>query len=100
MHPDICEGLTGSAFALCYLILVVREDKVCAAAVNVDGVADVVAAHSGALDVPAGSALAERGIPVGFAWLSSLPYCKVHRVALLFADLYARTRLEILKRHV
>ena len=100
MHPDVGERLTGRAFALCDLILVVREDEVGSAAVDIQGVADVVAAHCRALDMPAGSALAERGIPVRLTGLGSLPDCEVHRVALLVADLDARACLEVLKRHV
>src|ERR1700726_4813712 len=53
MEPVANEGLSGCPFALRNLVLVVREDVVDAAGVNVEALAQVLHAHGGALDVPA-----------------------------------------------
>ena len=45
------------------LILVVREDEVVAAAVEVEGITEVFHGHRRALDVPAGTTLSPRTLP-------------------------------------
>ena len=45
------------------LILVVREDEVHPAAVDVEGIAEVLRAHRGAFDVPARAARPPRAAP-------------------------------------
>ena len=67
------------------LVLVVREDQVEAAAVDVELGAEVAPAHGGALDVPAGPAGPPRRGPVGLGrlvGLGALPQREVARVAL------------------
>ena len=49
--------MTGGGYALRYLALVVREDEVHAAAVYVEGRAEVFGAHGGALGMPAGESV-------------------------------------------
>ena len=61
------------ALGLGDLILVVREDEVKAAGVDVDGRAEVFVDHSRALDMPAGTSLAPAGIPVRLAFFFRLP---------------------------
>ena len=63
VHPVAGEGLAGGAFGLGDLVFVVREHEVFAAGVEVEGVAEELGGHGGALDVPAGAAGAERGVP-------------------------------------
>ena len=60
LRPDARHGgrAVGAA-ALGNLVLVVREDEVEAAAVDVEDLAQVFRRHGRALDVPAGSPLAE-----------------------------------------
>ena len=62
VHPVAGERLAGDALALRDLALVVREDEVGAAAVQVDGGAELVHGHHRALDVPAGATDAERRV--------------------------------------
>src|SRR5439155_26445242 len=64
VHPVADEGLAGPALALRDLVLVVGEDEVLPAAVEVEGLAEVLHAHGRALDVPARAAPAERGVPL------------------------------------
>src|SRR5690606_12808645 len=67
------------------LVLVVGEDQVEPAAVDVELVAEVAAGHGGALDVPAGPARAPRAGPGGVGRLlrlGGLPQREVARVAL------------------
>ena len=100
VHPDIGKSAARRALTLRDFVLVMRENEVSAAAVNVDCVADIVARHRRALDVPARSALAERRIPVRLAGFRCLPHGKIHRVALFLADFDTRTRLQIVERLV
>ncbi len=67
----------GGAFGLRDLVLVVREHQVFAAGVEVEAVAEELHGHGGALDVPAGAAGAERGLPAVFAGLGRLPESEV-----------------------
>ena len=67
----------------------VREDEVGAAAMDVDGRAQVAVDHRAALGVPAGAPLAPRGGPARLTGLGGLPEGKVKRIALLVVDLDA-----------
>ena len=73
VHPVPGEGAAVGALALGDLVLVVGEDQVLAAAVEVDGLAQVGAAHGAALNVPAGAAHAVGALPGGLAGLGGLP---------------------------
>src|ERR1043166_3495976 len=76
--------MPGRAFTLRDLVLVVREDEVYAAGVDVEGLAEILHGHRGALDVPAGAALAERRLPGRLVrLLLCLPEREVARVLLL-----------------
>ena len=73
-----------------------RESEVLAAAVYVDGLAQVLLGHCGALDVPARSSHAPWRLPcdLGF-FLASLPESEVQRIFLHLADSDARAALEV-----
>ncbi len=60
----------------------VGEDQILTAAVQVDGLAQMGAAHGAALDVPAGAAHGRRGFPIGLAGLGGLPDGEVGGVLL------------------
>ena len=76
MHPVAREGLAGGGFRLRDLVLVMREHQVFAAGVQVEGFAEILHRHGGALDVPAGAAVAERGIPCVLAGLRAFHIAK------------------------
>ncbi len=95
VHPHVGERLVPAADGLRVLVLVVRELQVLAAAVDVDGRAQVAVHHRGALGVPARAALAPGRVPHGLAGLGGLPEGKVERVALLVIGLDAGTHLEV-----
>ena len=93
------EGAAVCALGLRDFILVVRENQVKTAGMDVDGLAEVLVRHSRALNVPARTALAApRRIPCRFARLGSLPDREVHRVLLDLADRDARAGLKLLHR--
>ena len=93
------EGAAVCALGLRDLVLVVREDEVETAGMDVDGLAEVLVRHSRALDVPARTALAApRRIPCRFARLGSLPDREVHRVLLDLANRDACAGLKLLHR--
>ena len=57
-------------------------DQVLAACVQVNGLAQMLAGHGAALNVPAGAAVAPGALPVGLAGLSRLPDCEIGGVLL------------------
>ncbi len=101
VHPAPHEGLAGRALRLGDLALVVREDQVLAAPVQVERLAQVLDGHGRALDVPAGPTRSPRARPRRLAGLGALPEGEVPRVALALVDLDAGARdqlVEILAR--
>jgi len=86
MHPVVREGLSRGRLGLGALVLVVREDEVGPAAVNVERQAEVFLRHARALDVPARAPLAPRRLPRGLAGLRGLPQREVERVVLAVLD--------------
>lgn len=81
VHPVPGE-LVAVRLGLGDLVLVVREDQVQAAAVDVEDGAQVLVRHRRALQVPAGAAAAPRGLPAGLAGLGRLPHGEVAGVPL------------------
>ncbi len=73
VQPGADERLAGGRLALGDLVLVVGEDVVHAAGVDVEALAEVLHAHRRALDVPAGPAGAPGRVPAGLARLGPLP---------------------------
>ncbi len=74
MQPDPGEAAAGEgAAALRHLVLVVREDQVAPAAVDVERLAEVAPGHGAALDVPAGTPASPRTLPARQvrAWTAS-----------------------------
>ena len=99
VHPVLDpRDFAGGAFGLRDLGFVVREDVVLGAGVDVELVAEVLAGHGGALDVPAGKAAAPRAVPLHDVFRVLLPEREVGRMALLGIDLDARAGLELLDR--
>src|SRR5690606_7467083 len=81
VHPVGGEPLTGGT-RLGLLVLVVREAQIHAAAVDVEGVAEILAGHRRALDVPAGTTAApRRGPRRGARLLLRLPALPEREVA-------------------
>src|SRR5690554_1549377 len=96
MHPVAREAVTCSP-RLSDLRLVVGEHQVNSATVNVELAAEVLYAHGGALDVPAGVALAPGARPAhDVTGLGELPEREVTRVALLGAHVHPRAGLLLL----
>jgi hypothetical protein len=85
VHPVAGEGLAGVRLGLRDLVLVMREDQVVAAAVDVDLFAQELHAHGRAFDVPARPALAPGALPARLARLRSLPEGEVALLQLLLA---------------
>src|SRR5699024_1177580 len=84
VHPPPSEAVSGGA-GLRLLVLVVREAQVEAAGVDVEGLAQVLAAHGGALEMPARSPAPEGGVPGGavrLGRLGRLPQREIATVAL------------------
>src|SRR5690606_16212143 len=74
--------------------LVMWEDVVDAAAVNVERLAQILSRHGRTLDVPAGETFAPRAVPAqNVLRLGALPQCEVERVALLATHSLARAGL-------
>jgi hypothetical protein len=83
VHPDPGELVPARRARLRGLVLVVREDQVVAAAVDLERRPERGLGHGGALDVPAGAPLAPRGGPPRVLHrLARLPQREVERVLL------------------
>ncbi|MPM91663.1 hypothetical protein SDC9_138794 [bioreactor metagenome] len=100
MHPVAGIFMAGAALALRNFVFMMRENQVAAAAMDVDSLAKMLADHGGALDVPAGAALAPRRLPEGLTGFGGLPEREIKRVLLVFRDVDAAAGFEILNRHV
>src|SRR5262249_10851478 len=83
------ERLAAIGLALRDLVLVVREDQVLAAAMDVERLAEVFHGHRRALDVPARPPRTPRALPRGLARLRALPQREVQRIPLRLAGLDA-----------
>ena len=84
MEPEARELRAGRPFALRDLVLVVGEDQVHPARVDVDRrLAEQPQRHRRALDVPPGPARTDPGVPGGLAFLRRFPEHEVARVFLL-----------------
>ena len=77
VQPVRGERLAGVRLGLDELVLVVREDQVEPAAVDVEVAAEVLHAHGRALDVPAGPARPPGAVPRRLARLRALPQGEV-----------------------
>src|SRR6185295_8220951 len=79
------EGHAVAGLALRDFVLVVREEQVNPARVQVDRFAEVSADHGAALDVPARATTTPRAVPhdVAVLWLPRLPQREVAAVLLL-----------------
>ena len=98
MHPVAREGPARVAFRLGDLALVVREDVVLSAGVDVELGAQVLDRHRAALDVPARETVRpEAARPLHHVLRIALPQREVGRMTLLLAHLDARASLEILE---
>ena len=82
MEPGRDERLPGRRLALGDLVLVVREDQVDAAGVDVERRPEVGHAHRRAFDVPARPPRADGGLPRRLAGLRALPQREVADVVL------------------
>src|SRR5215468_507488 len=83
------------AGALSDLVLVMREDEIDAAAVDVDRLAEVALDHRRALDVPTGAPAPPRARPTDDVGRRRLPEHEIARVAFVRRDLDARARDEL-----
>ena len=91
VQPVLHERLARGPLALGDLVLVVGEDQVSPAAVEVEAVAQVLHAHGGALEVPARPPRPEGGVPVRFPFPPALPEDEVAgAVALVLVRVDAR----------
>src|SRR2546423_1142008 len=81
VQPVVDEPLARRAFRLRDLVLMMREDKVNAAAVYIKRLAEILHGHRGAFDVPAGPAAPDLRVPRGIAPLiNRFPEREVARV--------------------
>src|ERR1700736_5832921 len=95
MQPVAHERIAGRGLTLCDLILVVGEDQVDAAGMNVERLPQVLHAHRGAFDVPAGPSRTERRLPGLLLGFARLPEGEVPRIILsVFIDINPRAGFE------
>jgi hypothetical protein len=81
---------------LCNLVLMVREDEIHPARMDVERRAEILQAQRGAFDMPARASLAPWAVPCRLARLGGFPQREVFGVALALVDFDARARLHLL----
>jgi len=79
-----------SATALGDLVLMMGEDEVQPAAMDIEGHAQQLLRHSRALDMPAGPALAPGTVPAGLAFLGRFPQDEIAGTLLVGRNLDPR----------
>src|SRR5512141_1869222 len=82
VQPDAHELLARRRLRLGDFVLVVREDQVDPAGVDVERLAQLLHAHGRAFDVPARPAGTYLRLPRRFTWLGALPQREVAHVVL------------------
>src|SRR5262249_10133833 len=82
VQPVAHERRARRALRLRDLVLVVREDEVLAATVQVERLAEGLRRHRGALEVPARTSRSPRTLPERLARLHALPEREIERLAL------------------
>ena len=60
MHPVSCKNLTIAALTLCDLILMMREDQILTACMDIDLFSKIFLRHNRALNMPARTSVAPR----------------------------------------
>ena len=91
MHPVARQRRSAvRAGALRQLVLMVGEDQVRAAAMNIDRLAQIGLDHGGAFQMPARAAIAPLAGPGRLALLRRLPQHEIGRVALIGRNLHPR----------
>ena len=102
MHPEVRHHLgVERAARLRDLVLVVRKHQIDAAAVDVEGLAEMLPRHRRAFDVPARTARRSdvaRRRPRRLAAVRRLPQHEIHRVALVGRDIDARAGDHLVER--
>jgi len=97
VDPAVDEGLVVRPFTLGDFVFVMGKDQVLAAAMDIEGVAEIFSTHRRALDMPARSARTPGAVPGRFARLRPLPQDEVHRVSFLLVDRNPRPGLHVVE---
>ena len=90
VHPVSCKGLAVCCLRLGNLIFMMGEDQILAACMDINFLAQILLAHYGALNMPAGTALAPWRYPVGLSFLLGLPENEIQRILLLILSGYQK----------
>ena len=101
VHPCLGKRLAGGAFALGNFVFVMGELQVSTAAMNVKALAQQLAAHGRALNVPAGAAFTKLALPFHIRRLIGLggfPQHKVQRIMLAVSHCHALARVQLVQR--
>ena len=83
MHPVACKNLTIAALTLCNLILMMRENKIFPACMNINLFSKIFLGHYRALNMPAWAAFAPGRLPVRLSFFLRLPQYKIQRIFFL-----------------
>ncbi|OQB90409.1 MAG: hypothetical protein BWX83_00853 [Candidatus Cloacimonetes bacterium ADurb.Bin117] len=83
VHPVSGQGFAGEGEGLGEFILVMGENEVGAATVDVEGFAQILLAHHHAFGVPAWPSFAPGAVPDGLSGFSGLPKREIGRIAFL-----------------
>src|SRR3989442_14123621 len=80
MYPIACKWFASETLTLGDLVLMVREDQIGTAAMDIDLLTQHFHCHSRTLDMPTRTSMTPGAIPPRFSWFSCFPEGKVTRV--------------------
>ena len=96
MNPETSQFFARGGFGLGNFVFMVREDKVLSATVNIKGQRQILFAHGGAFDMPAGASFTPRAFPERFAFFGAFPQGKVEGIFFFFAGENSRAAHEFI----
>ncbi len=94
MHKVLDKGFPCGCFRLSNFVFMMRENKIPAATVDIEGLTEVLRTHGRTLDMPSRSSLAPGTRPGGLSGLRGLPEGKVRDLPLVLVRLKARSSKE------
>src|SRR5690606_31349312 len=90
VHPVAGKGLAGARFRLSQFVLMMRKHQVEAAAVDIERLTEVLHAHGGTFNMPAGPPRSPGTVPRRLPLARAFPECEVGRVAFAIVSFHTR----------
>ena len=97
MHPVSGEAFSRACLTLGNLVLMMREDQILSATMNIDLLTQIFLGHDRALNVPSRTALAPWRLPCRLALFLRFPENEIQRIFLLILTGYQKRTISSLQ---